>query len=146
MSYLIDTCAIIDLLTGKLSKMARDWLASNAEAGLTKTSAVVYYELLFGSNTPKTKRIVEDLLRDWTILPVDQTVASRAATIRRLSKAKGETIGMADALIAATAQLHELKIVTSDLRGFPKDKSLNLRDLDENNTNATIKVYQFSRQ
>ena len=134
--YLIDTCAIIDLLTGKLSKMARDWLASNAEVGLTKTSAVVYHELLFGSNTPKTQRIIEDLLRDWTILPVDQTVASRAATIRRLSKAKGETIGMADALVAATAQLHELKIVTSDLRGFPKDKSLNLRDLDENNVKS----------
>ncbi len=130
MSYLIDTCAIIDLLTGKLSKMARDWLATNAEAGLTKTSAVVYHELLFGANTPKTQKAIEDLLQDWIIIPVDQAVAAQAATIRRLSKIKGESLGMADALIAATAQLHELKVVTSDIRGFPQDKVLNLREID----------------
>ena len=82
MSYLIDTCAIIDLLTGKLSKMARDWLATNAEAGLTKTSAVVYHELLFGANTPKTQKAIENLLQDWIIIPVDQAVAAQAATIR----------------------------------------------------------------
>ena len=130
MSYLIDTCTFIDLLTGKLSEAARDWLATNAEAGLTKTSSVVYHELLFGTSTPKTQKTIEDLLQDWAILPVDQVVAAQAATIRRLSKARGGNLGMADALITATAQLHELRVVTSDARGFPKDKVLNLREIE----------------
>lgn len=130
MSYLIDTCTFIDLLTGKLSEAARDWLAKNAEVGLTKTSSIVYHELLFGAATPKTQKTIEDLLQGWAILPVDQTVAAQAATIRRLSKARGENLGLADALIAATAQLHGLRVVTSDAKGFPMEMALNLREVE----------------
>ena len=46
MGYLIDTCVFIDLLMDKLPEAGRDWLATNAEAGLTKTSCIVYHELI----------------------------------------------------------------------------------------------------
>ena len=129
LGYLIDTCVFIDLLMDKLPEAGRDWLATNAEAGLTKTSCIVYHELLFGANTYKAHKEVEDLLRGWTILPVDQAVAARAAIIRRRWKTGGENLGMADALVAATAELHELKVVTSDTKGFPKESVINLREI-----------------
>ncbi len=129
MGYLIDTCVFIDLLMDKLPEAGRDWLATNAEAGLTKTSCIVYHELLFGATTSKAHQEVDDLLRGWIILPVDQTVAAQAATLRRPGKAKGENLGMADALVAATAELYELKLVTSDVKGFTKESVINLREM-----------------
>ena len=36
---------------------------------------------------------------------------------------------MADALVAATAELYELKLVTSDVKGFTKESVINLREM-----------------
>jgi len=130
LGYLIDTCVFIDLLMDKLPETGRNWLAVNAGAGLAKTSSIVYHELLFGADTSKAHKEVADLLRGWTILPVDQAVAAQAAILRRLGKARGEKMGIADALVAATAELHKLKVVTSDVKGFPKESVINLREIN----------------
>ncbi|MDI6631315.1 MAG: type II toxin-antitoxin system VapC family toxin [Thermoanaerobacteraceae bacterium] len=129
MGYLIDTCIFIDLLMGKLSEPARKWLTAHAAAGLTKTSVVVYHELLFGAATPKAQKAVGELLGGWEILPVDAKTAAEAASIRRKQRAAGKILGMADSLIAATVKLHNLKLVTADLKGFPEIETVNLRDL-----------------
>ena len=133
MDYLIDTCVFIDLLMDKLPEAGRIWLATNARAGLAKTSSIVYNELLFGANTSKAHQEVEDLLRGWTILSVDRVVAAQAATLRRLRKTRGENMGMADALVTATAELYELQVVTSDVKGFPKANVINLREINPSN-------------
>ncbi|WP_027357150.1 type II toxin-antitoxin system VapC family toxin [Desulfofundulus thermocisternus] len=119
MGYLIDTCVLIDHLTGRLSPDAGAWLEQVVASGSAATSVIVYHELLYGARTEKARTAVEKLLEAWEMLPVDRRVAGRAAEIRRDQAAKGRTLGMADCLIAATAELRNLKVVTSNVKDFP---------------------------
>lgn len=116
---MIDTCVLIDHLTGRLSPEAYSWLEQAVASGLAATSAIVYHELLYGARTEKARAAVEKLLEGWEVLPVDRRVARRAAEIRREQAAKGRTLGMADCLIAATAELSNMKLVTSNVKDFP---------------------------
>ncbi|WP_156274545.1 PIN domain-containing protein [Neomoorella glycerini] len=51
--------------------------------------------------------------------PFNRQIAEQAAALRREWTAKGKAIGMADSLIAATAAVHGLKVVTANLKAFP---------------------------
>ncbi|MQL52372.1 DUF4411 family protein [Desulfofundulus thermobenzoicus] len=119
MGYLIDTCVLIDHLTGRLYPDANTWLEQAVASGLAATSVIVYHELLYGARTEKARAAVEKLLESWEMLPMDRKVAGRAAEIRRDQAAKGRTLGMADCLIAATAELNNLKVVTANIKDFP---------------------------
>ncbi|AFV10494.1 PilT-like protein [Thermacetogenium phaeum DSM 12270] len=119
MAFLIDTCVLIDHLTGRLPSDASTWLEQVVTSGMAATSVIVYHELLFGARTEKARAAVEELLQAWSILPVDRQVARRAAEIRRDQAAQGRTLGMADCLIAATAELKGLKVVTANVEDFP---------------------------
>lgn len=68
-------------------------------------SSVTRAELFAGR--PAEEIRVRRLLDPFTELPVDRPVAERAGRLRRASK-----LGMADALIAATALQHRLTLVT----------------------------------
>ena len=76
---------------------------------------------LFGGRPAEEVR-VRRLLDPFTELPVDRTVAERAGRIRRASK-----IGMADALIAATALQHRLTLVTRNTADFDAVAALRVR-------------------
>lgn len=119
MAYLIDTCILIDHLTGRLSPAASTWLEQVISSGTAATSVIVYHELLFGARTAKAQAAVKKLLEAWEMLPVNLKIAERAAGIRREQAAQGKTLGMADCLIAATAELHNLKVVTANVKDFP---------------------------
>jgi hypothetical protein len=119
MAFLIDTCILIDHLTDRLPPDTSAWLEHAVASGLVSTSVIVYHELLYGARTEKARAAVEELLRAWCLLPVDREVARRAAAIRRDQAAQGRTLGMADCLITATAELNGLKVVTSNVKDFP---------------------------
>lgn len=55
---------------------------------------------------------------DQRILPVDLAVTERWATLADLNRAAGRTSEMTDELIAATAHVHGLTIVTRNVRHF----------------------------
>ncbi|RKO67498.1 type II toxin-antitoxin system VapC family toxin [Desulfofundulus salinus] len=124
MGYLIDTCVLIDHLTGRLSLDENARLEQAVASGSAVTSVIVYHELLYGARTKKARAAVDRLLEGWEILPVDRKVAGRAAEIRRDQAAKGRTLGMADCLIAATAELNNLKVVTANIKDFPTVEAL----------------------
>lgn len=52
------------------------------------------------------------------MLPVTPEIASLAGTLRGKMRADGETRTQADMLIAATARLHDLVLVTRNERDF----------------------------
>jgi predicted nucleic acid-binding protein len=54
----------------------------------------------------------------FTIVPVDKTIARSAGLIRR-QFGRSHGVGLADALIAATAQAAVSVLVTFNLRHFP---------------------------
>ena len=83
-------------------------------------SSVTRAELFAGRNADE--KGVRVLLSSMTELSVDQAVAERAGRIRRTTG-----IGLADALIAATALEHRLVLVTRNVRHFERIRGLRLR-------------------
>ncbi|MGB9848812.1 MAG: type II toxin-antitoxin system VapC family toxin [Moorellaceae bacterium] len=124
MGYLIDTCVLIDHLTGRLTPEVTSWLEAAILSGAAVTSVIVYHELFTGARTPKAQKAVMSLLENWEIIPVDREIAGTAAALRREWAEKGKAMGMADSLIAASALVRGMKVVTSNLRHFPTSVAL----------------------
>jgi predicted nucleic acid-binding protein len=78
---------------------------------------------LFAGNT--ATNLASVLLAPFREVPIDRTVAERAGRIRRESG-----IRLPDALIAATAIVHGLGLVTRNRSDFEHVRSLRLRQLD----------------
>jgi len=58
------------------------------------------------------------------VLPVDEAVANHAAMIYADLRQRGQPIGDADILIAATAMVHGLGLVTNNLNHFERIRGL----------------------
>lgn len=109
---LVDTDVFVDHLRGaKALKPARD---------LLKYSAITRCELFAGSADQEPA--VELLLSPFGEIPVDRAVAEAAGRIRR-----DTGIRTPDALIAGTALLHGLTLLTRNRRDFERVPRLRLR-------------------
>lgn len=108
-SRLVDTDVFIDQLRGaaKLPTTARDGCYS----------VITRCELLSGKRTDQAT--VDALLEPFRELLVNREIANRAGLLRR-------TVGIAtpDALIAATALVHGLTVVTRNERHFTRVSGL----------------------
>lgn len=108
---LVDTDVLIDHLRGK-----RRLRGQGERLGV---SVVSRCELFAGRDEPA---VLRRLLRAMVELPIDSTIAELAGVIRR------ETgIATPDALIAATALLHRIPLMTRNRRHFEPVSGLQLR-------------------
>jgi predicted nucleic acid-binding protein len=85
-------------------------------------SVVSVEEISFGLSWQRNKKL-EDWFRNFfdeacAILPVTEPVAQRAGSMRGEFLGKAITRSPADMLIAATAQVHGLTLVTRNVRDF----------------------------
>lgn len=101
--YLVDTDVLIDHL-----RTGRGLVVPPA---LTAYSSLTRAELHAGRSVDEA--VVDDLLSIFTELPVDRVVAEEGGRIRRR-----HDIGLADAIIAATAILTKRTLVTRNERDF----------------------------
>lgn len=84
---------------------------------LPATSAVTAYEMFQGmrdGEEARHRRVLEQL----ECLPVTGAVAEIAAALTRRQRKQGRTLNLADAIVAATALLHDLTLVTYNRRHF----------------------------
>jgi tRNA(fMet)-specific endonuclease VapC len=131
MSYLVDTDWVIDYLKGKeeadrlLDPLARDGLA---------ISLITYGEILegiyFGRNREHHEQIFRTFLQAIPVLPLTESSMERFANIRGELRSKGQLIGDADILIAATALEHDLTLITQNIRHFNRIPNLKLYKAD----------------
>ncbi|MBN1293086.1 MAG: type II toxin-antitoxin system VapC family toxin [Candidatus Latescibacteria bacterium] len=112
-NLLFDTDVLIDFLKGR--DEAITFLESQALQWFISTVTVA--ELYAGVREGNEKIILENFIETFTILPISINIAQKGGLFRRdYGKSKG--IGLADALIAATAEEYDLTLVTLNRKHF----------------------------
>jgi len=111
---LIDTDVLIDYLRGV--PMAAAYLEEREEP--LALSVVSVAELYAGVREGRERKALAAFLGAFEVVLVDQAVAERGGLVRR-DYGKSHGTGLADALIAATAELHQAILVTLNRKHFP---------------------------
>jgi toxin FitB len=119
MSWLVDTNIISELVRRRPNDGVVEWAARVDRISL---SVITYEEIICGLAW-KPKRAIarwfEELVKDaCELLPVSRAIAERAGRMRGQMKAGGATRSQADMLIAATADVHDLTLVTRNVSDF----------------------------
>jgi predicted nucleic acid-binding protein len=117
-NYLVDTNIISELVRPVPNVGVVQW-AGQVERHCI--SAISADEIWFGIARRPAVRLhawMESYMRRHEILPVTGTIAQRAGELRGDLSRHGITRLQADMLIAATAQIHGLTLVTRNIRDF----------------------------
>lgn len=118
-----DTDVLIEYLRG------RDPWASRIDIELgarLATTAVTAFELWSGMRGRREEAAIGALLSALRILPLTETEAREGAAVRRELEAKGQTIGMADSLIAGICRSRDATLLTGNRRHFGRVEGLRL--------------------
>jgi len=110
--FLIDTNVIIDY-TSNLIPGNGTAFVENIFNTAFNTSVVVKIEVLGYNDAPAKMHLLEEFLASATIFPLDDAVTQKTIELRRIKKIK-----LGDAVIAATALLHNLTLITRNTTDF----------------------------
>ena len=117
--YLIDTNVIIDFSENKLLPGAKSFIASIIDSD-PYFSVINKIELLGFSHVSNN---IKELVETGTILELTDEVVNRTIAIR-----KAKRIKLPDAIIAATAIEHHLRLITQNISDFQNIKGLKIID------------------
>ncbi|GHT62674.1 motility twitching protein PilT [Bacteroidia bacterium] len=116
--FLIDTNVIIDVLGSLMPENVKKVVLQMPLV----ISAVTYMETLgWHQVTSSQLRILRNFMNTATILPIHQPVVEKTVLIRQQKK-----IGLGDAIIAATALIHNLTLVTRNVSDFKSIENLRI--------------------
>jgi predicted nucleic acid-binding protein len=120
LSLLLDSSVLIDVQ--RRYKPALAWLARQDQTALFVSSATAF-ELYAGADRPGAAEAVRQMLDAVSIVVVDAVIAEKGASIfRRYEASHG--VDEFDAIIAATALVARLPLVTRNVRHFPAVKNV----------------------
>lgn len=111
MKALFDTNIVLDYLKGV--NEARAEIAFNNDPAI---SIITRMEVLVGA-PPAKEQGIRIFLDKFATISLDDEIAEQAIHIRRKHRLK-----LADAIIWATAQIHERIFVTRDVKDFPRNE------------------------
>jgi tRNA(fMet)-specific endonuclease VapC len=130
MSYLLDSNTCIEILRPRFPHVRAHFMGLGR--GTVFISAIVYGELLVGQekNLVRSRLALplEQLLRDISILPLDDSAARHYARIRAHLETRGQIIGTHDLWIAAHALSLDFTLVTENLREFRRVPGLKVEN------------------
>jgi predicted nucleic acid-binding protein len=127
-SCLVDTDIAIDFL--RRQDYARKLLESWASRGLLAISTITHLEIYHGmkaSEEGATDAFLDGLLS----IPVDISIARRAGKLLGNLRSKGVTVGMADAIIAATTLDLDVPLLTKNIDHYPFPGLTTVRGLEQ---------------
>lgn len=108
---------------GFSASKARQWSLENDKTGLY-IARIVEIEFLagFAADSEATP-----YLEGFTVLAINQAVLTETLRVMRDLRQTGKGIGAADSMIAATARLYGLPLVTDNARHFARVPGLDVR-------------------
>ncbi len=115
---LLDTDILIDHFHGHHA--ALDFMARQLDAGETVAISVITVTEFSGGMRPGEEERTRRLLNLFTLLPVDEAIARQAGAYLRAYR-RSHRLELGDALIAATARLHQSTLYTRNLKHYPMD-------------------------
>jgi hypothetical protein len=113
-ALLLDTDVLVDYLRGRMEAAA--YLEARMEPLLI--SVITMAELFAGVRDGKDRRLLEHFLSAFEIVDLSREIAREGGLYRR-DYGPSHGVGLADALIAATAALRPARLVTLNARHFP---------------------------
>ena len=113
---LVDTDVAIDFLRER--DYARKLLGKWAGEGLLAISTLTHLEIYQGMKDGE-ERATNSFLDGLVSVAVDIPIARRAGTMLGALRSKGMTIGIADAIIAATALQFDTPLLTNNVEHYP---------------------------
>ncbi|PIV09087.1 hypothetical protein COS31_00200 [Candidatus Roizmanbacteria bacterium CG02_land_8_20_14_3_00_36_15] len=128
MSYLVDSDVVIDFLN-KIPT-AVNFFKKNLNSEIL-LSVISWLEIVYGfkkSNSVKKLKLFQEFIRDNQIvtLPVDEKMAGEYLNLRISLEEKKVPLSDFDLLIAATAFVNNLTLVTRNTKHFKRIKKLKL--------------------
>ena len=114
-----DTDILVDFLRGRPEAVA--YIESQAER--TVLSAIVAAELYAGVSDDEELERLDEFVSLYCVLPVTAEIA-RAAGLYKRDYYQSHGVGLADAVLAATAEIHAAELKTLNIKHYPL-----LRDL-----------------
>lgn len=118
--YLIDTNAVIDYLGKKLSVSAMDFMNSVIDAA-PNVSVITKIEVLGFNALDEHYQLLVNFMNDVAVLDLTGPVVDASIDIRKKYKTK-----LPDAIIAATALVYDLALITRNTNDFKNINGLKI--------------------
>ncbi len=120
--YLIDTNAVIDYLGKKLLAAGMDYMNSIIDAG-PNVSVITKIEVLGFNTLDEHYSILTSFMDDATVLDLSDNIVNLSIDIRKKYKTK-----LPDAIIAATALVYDLTLISRNKADFKNIEGLQIVD------------------
>jgi tRNA(fMet)-specific endonuclease VapC len=117
-----DSDVLIDFLRGQGKGAER--VAAELQSRALVTTSISAFELHSGVRSAKQRKSADAVLNAIPILPFGAQDASTAATIRKALDSTGQTIGMADIMIAAICLTNGCPLLTRNVKHFDRVEGL----------------------
>jgi predicted nucleic acid-binding protein len=119
--YLVDTNIISELMRPHPDPGVERWMRALPDGQGLYFSVITVDEIFYGLS--RKPQLVKQRWFDYfvavnTVVEISATIARRAGEMRALLSLRGHTRSQADMLIAATAQVHAMTLVTHNVRDF----------------------------
>ena len=114
--WLVDTNILIDYMRGRAD--AVKFVEEVVAKSLCYLSSITVAELYAGVREGKERRLLEQFFAAFDIASVDGEIV-RIGGLYRRDYGKSHGVGLADAIIAATAEFHRAKLATLNKKHFP---------------------------
>lgn len=123
--YLIDTNIVSELARKNPNRHVIAFIAGQSRL---LVSVILFHELTYGleaasrEQKPRLTAFVAQLRERFgtAAIPIDLGIAETAGRLRAVEKANGHVLTVADSLMAATAAVRGLTLVTRNLRDFER--------------------------